>query len=78
MCLDCGTAVDWSVHRGGALFVEAADNITIRNCLWNQTGGNALVLSGSVTDSRILQNEFERIGDSAIVLLGASEIDDGG
>ena len=42
-----------------------------------QTGGNALVLSGSVTDSRVVQNEFTRIGDSAIVLLGAAEIDDG-
>eukprot|EP01045_Picozoa_sp_COSAG04_P041663 COSAG04_NODE_12778_length_635_cov_2.098881_1_plen_58_part_10 len=42
-----------------------------------QTGGNALVLSGSVTDSRVAENEFARIGDSAIVLLGAAEIDDG-
>ena len=35
------------------------------------------MLSGSVTDSRVVQNEFARIGDSAIVLLGAAEIDDG-
>ena len=35
------------------------------------------MLSGSVTDSRVIQNEFTRIGDSAIVLLGAAEIDDG-
>ncbi len=35
------------------------------------------MLSGSVTDSRVAENEFTRIGDSAIVLLGAAEIDDG-
>ena len=35
------------------------------------------MLSGSATDSRVVQNEFTRIGDSAIVLLGAAEIDDG-
>ena len=35
------------------------------------------MLSGSVTDSRVAENEFARIGDSAIVLLGAAEIDDG-
>eukprot|EP01043_Picozoa_sp_COSAG02_P042302 COSAG02_NODE_3586_length_6523_cov_2.494630_5_plen_594_part_01 len=70
------SAGDWSVHRGGAVFIEAARNITIESCKFNQTGGNAIVLSGYVTDSAIVQNEFERIGDSAIVLLGAAEIDD--
>lgn len=59
------------------MFIEAAHNITIERCVFNQTGGNALVISGSVTDSTIVQNEFEKIGDSAIVLLGAAEIDDG-
>jgi hypothetical protein len=71
------SAGDWSVHRGGAVFIEAAHNITIKRCLFNQTGGNAILLSGSVTDSAVVENEFERIGDSAIVLLGAAEIEDG-
>ena len=71
------SAGDWSVFRGGAMIVESARNISIVACSFNQTGGNALVFSGSVVDSRVVGNEFTRLGDSAIVLLGAASIDDG-
>eukprot|EP01043_Picozoa_sp_COSAG02_P005860 COSAG02_NODE_161_length_32629_cov_10.363142_28_plen_231_part_00 len=71
------SAGDWSVFRGGAMSVESARNISIEACTFNQTGGNALVFSGSVVDSRVVGNEFTRLGDSAIVLLGAASIDDG-
>jgi len=71
------SAGDWSVFRGGALFIESARNVSVENCIFNQTGGNAIVLSGSVTDSSVSGSEFTRLGDSAIVLLGAAVIDDG-
>ena len=32
------SAGDWSVHRGGAVFVEHAHNISFERCLFNQVG----------------------------------------
>ena len=54
---------DWSIHRGGALFVEDSSNITIASCVFNQTGGNAVMLSNNVVDSRVTGNEFVHTGD---------------
>jgi len=59
---------DWSIHRGGALFVEDSSNITISSCIFNQTGGNAVMLSNNVVDSRVTGNEFDHTGDSAIAV----------
>jgi hypothetical protein len=71
------SAGDWSVVRSGSVFIENARNIKIERCVFNQTGGNALVLSASVTDSAVRDSVFTRIGDSAIVLLGVAQIDVG-
>lgn len=27
---------DWSIHRGGAVYVESAEGITIADCVFNQ------------------------------------------
>ena len=64
---------DWSIHRGAAVFIEDSSNITVVACTFNQTGGNALMLSNDVTDSAILENEFVHTGDSAIATLGTSD-----
>ena len=64
---------DWSIHRGAAVFIEDSSNITVAACTFNQTGGNALMLSNDVTDSAILDNEFVYTGDSAIATLGSSD-----
>ena len=68
---------DWSVHRGGALFVENAREITIQDCTFLRTGGNAVVLSGHTKRTHLSRNEFALIGDSAIVTLGKISMADG-
>ena len=40
--MEVPSAGDWSVHRGAAVFIEAAHNITITHCLFNQTGGKMM------------------------------------
>ena len=51
--------------------------MTVRACTFNQTGGNALMLSGGVTNSTIEANEFVHVGDSAVLLLGRTDGIDG-
>ena len=64
---------DWSIHRGAAVLIEDSSNVTVQGCTFNQTGGNAVMLSNDVTDSAILENEFVYTGDSAIATLGTSD-----
>ena len=65
------------MHRGATVLVTDADQIRIQGCAFNQTGGNALMLSGGVTNSSIEANEFVHIGDSAVLLLGRTQGIDG-
>jgi hypothetical protein len=68
---------DWSIHRGGAFFVEGAENVTVDNCSFNQTGGNAVFFSNHVTDSSVSNSEFVYVGDSALALVGKTDLVDG-
>jgi hypothetical protein len=68
---------DWSIHRGAALFVEDAENITVDKCSFNQTGGNGVFFSNHVTDSVVSSSEFAFLGDSAIASVGRTAGQDG-
>ena len=37
---------DWSIHRDAAFFVENAEDITVTDCRFVATGGNALLPHG--------------------------------
>merc|ERR1712066_70220 len=63
---------DWSIHRGAAVFIQDSSDIRITDCAFNQTGGNAVMLSNNVVNSAITGNEFVYIGDSAIATLGST------
>ena len=51
-CLKHREGGDWSIHRGGTFFVDGAEAITVENCMFDQTGGNALFLSNYVSRSK--------------------------
>ncbi len=68
---------DWSIHRGGTFFVDGAEDITVTNCTFLQTGGNALFLSNHVLNAQIVGNTFLDTGDSAIALAGSTRFMDG-
>jgi hypothetical protein len=61
---------DWSIHRGGAILVEDADNIHIHDCIFSRLDGNAIFLSRRTRNISIRRNEFKWIGESAIALWG--------
>ena len=63
---------DWSIHRGGAIFVDGAENIMIVNNTFDQVGGNGVFLSNYVKNCTVSGNEFRFTGDSAIAVVGSS------
>ena len=68
---------DWSIHRGGALFVEGVDGFLLQNCLFDSPGGNGVFLSNYVRNAVVEGNEFVFVGDSAIAAVGTSDLIDG-
>jgi len=68
---------DWAVHRGGALFVQDAENVTVAGLFFDQVGGNAIVLSNHVAGSTVADNEIHFSGDSAVVSIGSTNLIDG-
>ena len=68
---------DWSIHRSASVFVEGANKFIIRNCTFDSPGGNALMLTNYIRNSVVEDNEFVWVGDSAIVLLGSTNLIDG-
>eukprot|EP01113_Clastostelium_recurvatum_P035494 TRINITY_DN4960_c0_g1_i1.p1 TRINITY_DN4960_c0_g1~~TRINITY_DN4960_c0_g1_i1.p1 ORF type:complete len:549 (+),score=110.52 TRINITY_DN4960_c0_g1_i1:1-1647(+) len=63
---------DWSIFRGGAVFVDGAANVAVTGCVFDQPGGNGVFLSNSVVYSHVTGNYFAGCGDSAIAVVGTS------
>ena len=68
---------DWSIHRGGAVFVEGVDGFTVQKCRFDSTGGNALFLSNYIRNAIVEDSEFRYTGDSAIAAVGSVDLIDG-
>ena len=62
---------DWSVHRGGAVFLDNTADVLIARATFTQLGGNGVVVSNFNSAPTILYSEFVWLGESAIVLLGS-------
>jgi len=67
----------WNVHRGGCFEAENVTRLSVSQCVFNETGGNAILLTGHVVDSLIEQNEILRPGESGILLWGTAQAFDG-
>ena len=61
---------DWSVRGSGAVAIRNAEDIAIKGCIFNRTGGHAIVLRGGVLRGSIVGNEMDLLGDSGVVLIG--------
>jgi len=64
---------DWSLHRGGAIFIENASNVTIRGCNFFRLDGNAIFLSRKTRNVHIQHNHFEWLGENAIATWGDTD-----
>ena len=63
---------DWSIHRGGAVFLDGAIRITIERVKFDQVGGNGVFLSNHVVNSSVLDCDFFRTGDTAVAAVGST------
>lgn len=64
------TKSDWGMVRKGTVFMQNAENITIKNCLFDQIGGNGIFFSGYNRNSVVFNNDFEDAGASCVCLFG--------
>lgn len=63
---------DWKIYRGGAFFVEGAENIKLTNAEFTQLGGNAYFASGYNRKLEVSRSHFHQIGAGAINFVGLS------
>lgn len=64
---------DWGIVRAGVLYMENAEDITIKNCSFHQIGGNAITLSGFNKDHVIEHNDFAAIGATGVLVAGLTK-----
>lgn len=63
---------DWSIHRGGSLFIEGARDVSVRGCTITETGGNAVFISHAGEDIAVEDNAIgPGIGDSGVAVVGS-------
>lgn len=67
---DAPSRGDWTLHRGGAVFAEGAEDCSIEKCFFDAVGGNAVFVNNYNRRIRIRANKFVAAGDSAICLVG--------
>ncbi|MFY0686451.1 MAG: PDZ domain-containing protein [Cyclobacteriaceae bacterium] len=61
---------DWSIFRGGAIFIEGAENCVIEQCEFTNLGGNVIMVSGYNRNVNIQTNHIHDCGASAISIVG--------
>ena len=64
------TASDWGIVRKGTVFMQNAEHITIKNCNFDQIGGNGVFMSGYNRYNVVYNNDFEQAGANCVCLFG--------
>jgi hypothetical protein len=68
---------DWTIHRGGAVFMEGAEDCGVEKCFFDAVGGNGIFLSDYNRHNRIYGNKITETGDSAICMVGTESMAQG-
>jgi hypothetical protein len=67
---------DWSFADTAAVVAEGTQGFTVDGCALHQLGGNALLLRGWNRNAAVVDSDFDRLGDSAIVSCGKAALAD--
>ena len=59
------------------MLLQGAANITLSKLKFDQLEGNGVVLSNYVTGCSVVDSDFWRTGDSAVVALGSTKLSNG-
>ena len=65
------------MYRGGAIFIEGAENITVQHNHLTRLDGNGVFVSGYTRDVTIAENEFSWIGCNPMASWGYTNENDG-
>jgi hypothetical protein len=65
------------VYPGGTIYASGTERLAINHCNFTSVGGNGVVLHRYNRDAALSNSEFSWVGDSAVVLLGATDGIDG-
>ena len=61
---------DWRIYRGGALYIEGAEDLVIEDCFFDQLGGNAIFMSGYNRRVHVRGCRIEEAGASGVCFVG--------
>lgn len=61
---------DWGIVRAGVLYLENAEQVTVRNCEFDQIGGNAITMSSYNRGHVVDYNDFTGIGATGVLVTG--------
>jgi len=64
---------DWTIYRGGAVFVRGAENCSIENCDFEQLGGNAIFISGYNRNIAVRGCLIRECGANGVAMVGESK-----
>jgi hypothetical protein len=64
---------DWRIYRGGALYIEGAEDLVIEDCFFDQLGGNAIFMSGYNRRVHVRGCRIEEAGASGVCFVGRPE-----
>jgi hypothetical protein len=61
---------DWTIYRGGSVFLEGTENCSVRNCEFSQIGGNAVFFNHYSKNGLVQGCHIFEIGANAICFVG--------
>jgi hypothetical protein len=61
---------DWTIYRGGAVFLQGAEDCSIENCDFDQLGGNALFISGYNRNVTVRGCLIRECGANGVAIVG--------
>ena len=64
---------DWTVYRGGAIYLEGTENCSVDNSYFHNLGGNGIFFSGYNRGDEVTGSHLTNIGASAICFVGKPE-----
>ncbi len=62
---------DWAIHRGGAIFMEGAENCVVEDCSFEYLGGNGVFMSAYNRNNMVRNCRFVHTGESAVCFVGS-------
>jgi len=61
---------DWAIHRGGAVYLDGAEDCRVEDCNFEYVGGNGVFLSGYNRRNVVTGCRFFHTGESGVAFVG--------